>query len=111
MSTTAVHPQDLAIGQFIRFTPPPRTFAPGRCAARESGRIVAKTVNSVLIEHGLTLAGTRCCWLSRTSGSPAFGSARRGGRIGRVFRDTPALLAVAGDGALHLDADRTPCAS
>jgi hypothetical protein len=123
--TTTVRPLDLRVGQHIHFDHSPGSQAP--TARVNEGPIAAKTPEAVLIEAGVTLAGTKVLvlvpndritnvWLDPPAMStrtlvPVHREPRandpRGGLLSRIFRDTPALQ-IAGDGAYSLDDDRTP---
>jgi len=128
MTTTTVHPLDLRVGHRIRFSRSDATQRPARQV--DEGPIAVKTLEAVLIETGVTLAGTKVLvrvpnhritgvWLEPPA-APARtlvpvrreprSSRRRGGLLSRIFRDTRApLVPVAG--AYSLDDDRTPWAS
>ena len=128
MTTTTIHPLDLRVGHRIRFNRSDATQRPA-CKVNE-GPIAAKTLEAVLIETGITLAGTEVLLrvpndrITGVSLDPPAAPARTlvpvrhesrnsrrcGGLLSRIFRDTPAAL-VPVAAAHSLDDDRTPWAS
>jgi hypothetical protein len=128
MSTTTVHPLELRVGQRIRFNR--ADASQGTARQLNEGPIAAKTLEAVLIETGVTLAGTKVLrripndritgvWLDPPAASARTlvpvsrdpGNSRRcGGLLSRIFRDTPAALSPVA-GAYSLNDDRAPWAS
>jgi hypothetical protein len=127
MIPTPVHPLDLRVGQRIHFDPAPASET-GACGL-DGGRIAAKALQGVLVEAGVTLAGTKVLllvpheritgvWLEPpmvpvrmllpVSRERPHASPHR--PLSRIFRDTSQPLAPA-SGAHSLDDDRTPWAS
>jgi hypothetical protein len=128
MTRTTIHPPNLLVGDRIRFNRPDNSHGPALQV--NEGQIAAKTLEAVLIQIGVTLAGTKVLllvpndritgvWLN-THATPtrtlvpvhsnSLDSCQAGGLLSRIFRDTPAPV-VAWDGAYSLDDHSTPWAS
>lgn len=128
MTPTSIHPLNLLVGDRIRFN---RLDAvDGRTLHVNEGQIAAKTPEAVLIQVGVTLAGTKvlllvpndritAMWLD-TPATPTRtlvpvhtdqpDPCQADGLLSRIFRETPAPM-VAWDGAYSLDDGSTPWAS
>ena len=127
MIPTPIHPLDLRVGQRIHFDPAPASET-GACDL-DGGRIAAKALQGVLVEAGVTLAGTKVLLLvpnSRITGVwldppmvpvrtllPVRGELEHASPqrlLSGIFRGTSQPLAPA-SGAHSLHDDRTPWAS